>query len=451
MYIVNGQLTNEADNMKNTPALSIGLMSGTSMDGIDAALIETDGNFHIKELTHLSFSYPREVHFILKAAEYAVHKHSGNLKTLDQLPLNSYFLSYLTDRLALQMEESQLLLKEAELYLNATANCAFTIQGIELHSTQLHAQAVQKLLDCTNYPHEAIDVVGYHGQTLFHHPANHTSIQIGSGQLLANLTNISVVNDFRRQDVESGGQGAPFAPLFHQALAVRDNLFPLAVINCGGIANLSLIMGPSPSDVLGFDTGPGNGLIDLFVKQRTRSQELMDMDGRYGVKGNVQQIVLDQLYSHSILVEGMNYFDLPPPKSLDINEMRLIPELDTLSLQDGCATLEAFTADSIVHGLCQISPPKFLQIVLAGGGWNNPIILKELKSRVHKHLGLETVIKTADQIGWKSQALEAQIFAYLAVRSQRKLPISYPNITRVPKPLTGGTLSLPNKISEMYL
>ena len=201
-------------------------------------------------------------------------------------------------------------------------------------------------------------MIGYHGQTLFHSPANKISLQIGSGSQLAELTGITVINDFRSNDIHHGGQGAPFAPLYHQALAVRDKKYPLVVVNCGGIANISEITGPDENSLFGFDTGPGNGLIDRYVKQQTQGKEHMDLNGQYGVEGVVDETLLNLLYEKSLTVRGENFFQMSPPKSLDIGDLTLIPEINLLSLQDACATLEAFTADTIARSTSYFQQPQ---------------------------------------------------------------------------------------------
>jgi anhydro-N-acetylmuramic acid kinase len=234
--------------------------------------------------------------------------------------------------------------------------------------------------------------------------------------------------------------------LYHQAPAKRDNLIPLAVVNCGGIANITLIKNGEPESLVAFDTGPANGLIDRFIKQQTQGKECMDTDGKYGLQGMVNDEVLKLLFAEAIRKEGKNYFEMIPPKSLDINDMQLIPALHNLSLYDACATLEAFTAESIVKSLdlLKLEKSEIPQTwVLVGGGWNNPVILRELKSRLKKYCGDTVKIYKAAEVGWNSQALEAQIFAYLAVRSLLGLPLSYPGTTRVPQPLTGGVLYTP--------
>lgn len=399
--------------------LAIGLMSGTSMDGIDAAILETDGDFFIKTIDGISLQYDTEFKILLKAAEYAVRKKSGDLIAAKQ-----YFPEAIQTYL------------ETELKTSAyQAITKISFDNVVEHSTQLHATAVKQLLDKTGYSSKQVDVIGYHGQTLFHQPKNKITIQVGNGQQLADQTNITVVNDFRIADVLAGGQGAPLAPLYHQALAVRDNKIPIAVLNCGGIANITVVSGIQTTEMIGFDTGPGNGLIDRYIKQVTQGKETMDADGKYGLQGKVNQAVFEKLYE-----QLKNFIQAKPPKSLDIGDFELIPELNLLSLEDACATLEAFTADTIVKSLEHLPNSIPSLWVLAGGGWNNPVIYNELKIRLFQQLGSSVQIKLADEIGWSSQYMEAQIFAYLAVRCLQNKPISFPNTTQVLKPLTGGKI-----------
>ncbi len=427
--------------------VSIGLMSGTSMDGIDVAMLETDGQGHIKELGHTSLSYAHPFKILLKAAEYAVRQCEGDLNRA-----RAYYPRAIVDYLSGELKMSTTCLNHKLTQLTAylhgehAVTDAIHLDQVIQHSTQLHASAVQKLLQMTAYTPSQIDVVGYHGQTLFHRPSIGKTVQVGDGQALAEQLGIAVVNDFRRRDVAAGGQGAPFAPIYHQALAIRDNKIPVAVVNCGGIANMTLINSANESDLIGFDTGPGNGLIDRLIRQRTNGEEDMDADGKYGKQGTVNYTLLDMLYKKAIIKEGKNYFASYPPKSLDYGDMTLIPELDAaqLPLEDACKTLEAFTADTIVQSLKLSTTTLPEHWILAGGGWKNPVIREELEQRLQQKIGDTVTVQTADDAGWHSQALEAQIFAYLAVRSLKNLPISVPGTTRVPQPLSGGHAYMPS-------
>jgi anhydro-N-acetylmuramic acid kinase len=365
---------------------SIGLMSGTSMDGIDAALMETDGRQVINFKVGVSLSYDAEFKQLIREAELQVRAFKKNVASKEVIK----------------------------------------------KSTELHAEIVFALLKKVNLNPKDIDVIGYHGQSLYHNPAKKITIQVGDGQLLANLTGIKVINDFRKNDIANGGQGAPLAPLYHQALAAKLNMFPLAIVNCGGIANISLITGPGQLEVSGFDTGPGNVLIDRYIREKTSNKEFMDLDGKYGLLGKINQDILKKLS-----IQLANYLAKPAPKSLDPGDFYLIEELNNFSINDACATLEAFTAKCIVESLnSKLIPRKW---VLAGGGWNNPVITKYLKHYLAEEIE-DFEMNIADEVGMSSVYMEAEIFAYLAVRSLYKLPISLPSVTGCKTPTLGGKL-----------
>ena len=383
---------------------ALGLMSGTSMDGIDAGVILTDGSRYVKELGSHSLKYSADFKAQLRSAERAVLEAQGD------------------------MQRARSIFPE--------------LDKVVQESTLLHAQVAQELISKLGYTAAQIDLIGYHGQTLFHRPAAGITIQVGDGALLARTLGIPVVYDFRSNDVRHGGQGAPFAPLYHEALALQRGLVPAVFANCGGISNITVVTGVS-STLMAFDCGPGNALIDRFVLQR--SAGAMDLDGVFGLQGSVQDSVLKALCAKSLLLQdGSNYLDKTPPKSLDVNDLILIDEVRDLSLYDGCATLEAFTADCIVDSLTWVEQSGVTipnNWVLSGGGWNNPVTLRELQLRLGRRIGNSIKIQHADAIGWDGAALEAQIFAYLAVRSIAGLPLSVPGTTGVPEPLTGGVFA----------
>lgn len=416
--------------------LAIGLMSGTSMDGIDAALIETDGEFHVVSLGYSALAYDPSMRILLKGAEYTVRKCQGDMVKASARYLQG-LRAYLTELLKVPPGELDARMADLAGYLGEV----ISLERVIAHSTALHAQVVRQLLAETDRDASNIDVVGYHGQTLYHRPAEKISVIVGDADALSAALCIGVVSDFRRADVMAGGQGAPLAPLYHRALAVRDQRLPLAVVNCGGIANVTLIPHAEILDVVAFDTGPGNVLIDQFVGQRTGGAECMDKDGRYGLQGEVNPAVLAALYENVMVAAQRDYFDQRPPKSLDYGDMQLIAELDQLSLADGCATLAAFTADTIVQSLSLVDMATPRQWVLAGGGWKHPVICREFSSRLVDVLDDEVVIDQADEFGWLSQAIEAETFAYLAVRCLQKKPISMPKTTGVSVPLCGAVIS----------
>lgn len=426
-------------------AYSIGLMSGTSMDGIDAALLKTDGTPHsLERYDFVSLSYSKEFQTLLKASEFAVKTVLGDwTKACQHFP--EFLTQYLQTELKLPADEVKNMQQQLARYLQQEekTDAPLSLEGVVQHSTLLHARAVRRLLDKTGFQSKHISVIGYHGQTLYHQPLQKISVIVGEGQLLSDLLHIPVVNDFRSEDVNQGGQGAPFAPLYHQALAIQYNLLPLAVVNCGGIANLTHIPTAQPKDLIGFDTGPGNGLLDKLVRQRTQGKYSFDKDGQFAQKGRVHDLILSTLFEKSILKRGTSYFHLVPPKALDIGDLTLLPELEGLSLEDACRTLAAFTAESIVHSLKFLSQDWPTHWILVGGGWQNPVIYNEFKDRLSKKMATTPCIQLGDEAGWPSQAVEAQTFAYLAVRRLQDQPISYPNTTGVPQPLTGGKIWMP--------
>ena len=429
---------------KESVMLSIGLMSGTSMDGIDGSLMETDGNTMIYELGHASTAYAEEFKILLHATQFCIKQYQGQLTLAKQNYADLGIKAYLEQELGLSSIASNNTLTRLKNYSIHTMKSALTLDTVITHSTKLHAELVQILLEKYNSQQREIDVIGYHGQAMYHQPNQGLSLILGDGQLLADQLQLPVITDFRSRDLAAGGQGAPFAPIYHQALAARDGLLPAVVVNCGGIANLTLMINQNPEDLIGFDTGPGNGLIDRLVRLRTNGLEQIDEDGRYGMHGKVHQAMLDKLRRQSIIKEGSIYFDLIPPKSLDFGDLTLIEELNKLSLEDACATLEAFTAATIVDSLNLLDDKTIPSTwILAGGGWKNPVLKRELTQRLKQKLGSQIKVKEATYFGWNNQSLEAQIFAYFAVRSLQGKPLSVPGTTNVSKPTTGGRIFLP--------
>lgn len=412
-------------------------MSGTSMDGIDAALLATDGVALIDELANDAYHYTDIFHLLLKAAEFAVFECGGDCLQADvkfQVLLDRFLKS------KLNLNDAQVLstVDQMKAYLAEYHLKSLTLYSIIKVSTLLHVELIEKLLKKNNLKKNQIDVIGYHGQTLYHNPRKRMSVQVGDGVLLAKLTGIKVVNNFRQNDIDKGGQGAPLAPIYHQALAIRDKRLPLAVVNCGGISNITLIDGEKLTDLIAYDCGPGNGLLDRYLRLKTQGEVRMDLDGHYSKQGRVNEEVMKQLYQKSCLVDNLNYYDLKSPKSLDLNDLQLVPELETLSVEDACMTLASFTVHCIIDSLkfLEPRPPKHWQ--LCGGGWKNPSILNAFKQQAFKVLGEPIHI---DDTTWDTAALEAQAFAFLAVRRLYELPISAPGTTGVAMALTGGDIS----------
>lgn len=294
------------------------------------------------------------------------------------------------------------------------------VPEVEDRLTRFHAEAVKQLLAQANMKPEDVTAIGFHGQTIAHKPQQGITWQIGNGALLSNLTGINVVNDFRRNDVALGGQGAPLVPVFHLAVASQLEC-PAVLVNIGGIANITYVGdGQSPEKLWGFDTGPGNRLIDRWVEEK--SGLAYDAGGDLAMKGTVDEMALATLMLHP----GVS---APPPKSFDTADFDLSP-VAHLSVEDGAATLAAFTADAIARHAEYFSPsPR--QWLLCGGGRLNRAILERLKGQLQS-------VKTVDELGLDGDALEAYAFAYLAARSQQGLPITFPNTTGVSRAATGG-------------
>lgn len=362
---------------------AIGLMSGTSADGVDAALIRADATRVYEFGPELGHPYDPAFRQRLKACY-------GGKQPADE------------------------------------------IAAVERDLTERHAAAVRELLDRAGMKPAGIHVVGFHGQTIHHAPHQRRTWQIGDGALLANMTGIDVVNDFRSADVAAGGQGAPLVPVFHEALAAAlpaEVKRPIAILNIGGVANVTWIGSEESSGdatLLAFDTGPGNALIDDWA-QRHEGRPV-DLGGALARQGRIDEDVLAELLSHP-------FFDLPAPKSLDRNAFHSTLA-DRLSAADGAATLTAFTAASIARALYLFpSPPQHW--LVCGGGRHNPVLMEALEER------LEAPVRGVDKVGWNGDALEAQAFAYLALRSLEGLPLSFPTTTGVPRPMTGGRLHRP--------
>jgi anhydro-N-acetylmuramic acid kinase len=368
------------------PLVAIGLMSGTSQDGVDVALIDTDGEVVTRFGAAACRAYSDEERALLRRATAA-----------------AVDLSERSSRPGV--------LAEAEALV-----------------TKSHAEAVEAFMRTNGLAPSDIAVIGFHGQTLLHRPERGLTVQIGDGRALAARLGIPVVYDFRASDVAAGGQGAPLAPIYHRAL-VRglDAPAPVAVLNVGGVANVSFIDGDT---LIACDTGPGNALLDDFLRQRTG--EALDIDGRWGAKGIADEQALKRLLAHP-------FFSLPPPKSLDRNDFRqwVMPTLEGLSTDAGAATLTALTAAATAR-IVPLLPKPPLRWLVTGGGARNPTLMRRLAERL-----APATVETGQSAGWSIDALEAQAFAYMAVRSLRGLPLTFPGTTGAPAPLSGGVLARP--------
>ena len=298
-----------------------------------------------------------------------------------------------------------------------------TTAAAEQAVTEAHLAAVRRWSRETGMAPSTLDVVGFHGQTITHRPEKHFTWQVGDGAALAKALGVRVVNDLRGADVLAGGQGAPLVPIYHAAL-VRDLPRPLAVMNIGGVANVTWI--GADDTLLAFDTGPGNGPIDDWCAKRAGVR--FDKDGALAGSGKVDRPRLERFSEH-------RYFARKPPKSLDRGDFS-DSWADGLSAVDGAATLTYGTARAIALAARHFPAP-VTQWVIAGGGARNPTLLKAIAAETRGK------IVTADSLGWNGDALEAQAFGFLAVRSLRGLPLTFPGTTGAPRPLTGGRLNEP--------
>jgi len=361
----------------------LGMMSGTSLDGVDAALVETDG------------------------------ERLGRLGASLTVPLPSG----LRRRLRALMERAETLAADAPELVSAEAEL-----------TVLHAEAAKAVIARAGVAAGEVRAIGFHGQTLLHRPKARRTWQIGDARALAAATGLPVVHDFRSADVAAGGEGAPLVPLFHAALLCQAER-PIAVLNLGGVGNVTFLgLG---GELLAFDTGPGNALLDDWTLRHTG--HAYDSGGRLAASGRANEAVLERLLAHP-------YFARTPPKSLDRLDFREAAGqagLDRLAPADGAATLAAFTARAVAAALPHLpSPPR--RWVVCGGGRHNRAILRCLVEALGAPVG------TAEDEGWDGDAIEAQAFAFLAARSLRGLPLSLPGTTGVPRPMPGGRVVLPH-------
>jgi anhydro-N-acetylmuramic acid kinase len=370
---------------RRIPLRAIGLMSGTSLDGIDVALIETDG------VRVMSFG----------PTGYRPYS-----------------------------EAERALLREAlaagALLADRAARPGF-LSDAEAFVTGAHIEAVEAFITENGIDRTGIAVVGFHGQTVLHKPAARLTVQIGDGAAVARSLGIPVAYDFRQADVAAGGQGAPLVPIYHQAIARElDRPHPIVVLNIGGVANITYVDGGDP---VACDTGPGNALIDDFMRARTGAP--LDRNGDQAAKGRPDEAFVARVLDHP-------FFAAPCPKSLDRNAFAFAAiGLPDVPVSDGAATLSALTAASVARIVPHL-PAVPRSWIVAGGGSFNPTLMRMLAERLHP-----ATVETADRVGWSREALEAQAFGFLAVRALLGLPITFPKTSGAPQPLTGGVVVRP--------
>ena len=362
---------------------AIGLMSGTSLDGVDVALIETDGE-EVKRLGPTGYrSYSSEEQDILRRAL----ADSSNLKDRRARPG---------------------ILVDAEDIV-----------------TSAHKNAVEEFVFKNGIGKNDVAIVGFHGQTVLHRPSENLTVQIGNGPELAKQIAVPVAYDFRAADVAAGGEGAPLVPAYHRALARKLKVrAPIVIVNIGGVANVTYLDGDA--DPIAFDTGPGNAPIDDLML--ARAGQRADFEGSFASRGRIDEEILQR-------VLGDPFFSRKPPKSLDRATFAKF-SLESLSNEDAAATATAIVAGSIANAL-KLLPKKPSTVVAVGGGAKNPTLMSMLQG----HIG--TPITSASDVGWEVDAMEAQAFAYLAVRTLKGLPLTFPTTTGVKKPLSGGVIAKP--------
>lgn len=369
---------------------ALGLMSGTSLDGVDVALIRTDGRSFVEPIASSYMPYQPDLKAKIRAC-------FGRTEADDET------------------------------------------RDAEREVTLAHADAVRFFMDKEEWETGQIDVIGFHGQTITHKPKEGFTWQLGDGALLARETGINVVNDFRVADVGAGGEGAPLIPLFHQALARAKNVeFPCVVLNIGGVANVTWI-GERQDDILAFDTGPGNALMDDLMFSAFGQE--FDFNGEKAKSGTPRADMVARWMAH-------DYLNRKPPKSLDRgflpqkDETRTNADLNVFDVQniwdlkpeDALATLGLFTVDAILAAEAHFPAP-VKQWYVCGGGRHNNYLMDTLKEKI----GVK--VDPIDALNYNGDAIEAEGFAYLAARHLQNLPLSLPTTTGVRAPQTGGKFS----------
>lgn len=368
---------------------AIGLMSGTSMDGIDLAELVTDGEGHVERVAFHAIAYDAAFRRRLEASLEAAKA----IESRDDRPGD--------------------------------------LADLEREITLRHAAAVEDFLTRTGRERSAIDVIGFHGQTVIHRPKEGYTVQLGDGKLLANALRMPVVHDMRAQDMAHGGQGAPLVPVYHRALVEslpesHRGKLPVAFVNIGGIANVTYV--GAEGELVAFDCGPGNTLIDQWVSRHAGIP--YDSGGAIASEGRVVPALAGRYLGHP-------FFTASERQSLDRGDFA-VPEDGAAGLEDGARTLAYVTASGIAAAQRHF-PEKPKLWILTGGGRLNRMIVEDLTVAT-RHSG---EVAIADDLGLNGDTMEAEAWAYLAVRSLRGLPLTFPGTTGVSKPVSGGVLNKP--------
>ena len=377
--------------MKKKVFIALGLMTGTSMDGVDLSLIRSDG---FTEFTSI---------------------------------LNSFveFDKDLQDKL-LNLRDKLSTVEDLNTYLSE-------IESLEREITIFHCEIINNVL---KEKIDKVDLIGFHGQTIFHDSNQRISKQLGDGMLLSQLTKKIVINNFRNQDLKNGGQGAPLTPVFHNLIcnSIYNNFkihFPINIINIGGITNITQVPNHNlnNSNLYAYDIGPGNNLIDEWI--RRNSKKKFDDNGNLAKIGKVNDLIFNQA------IDNFDFMSFE--KSLDVKDFDL-SFVKGLSLEDGCATLTKFTAFLISKGIESVNKKNNLKPeinLISGGGRKNSFLLKNIKDSL---LTSNQLIENIDNYNFDGDFVESQAFGYLAIRTYLDLPISFPNTTRCNTETVGGQI-----------
>jgi anhydro-N-acetylmuramic acid kinase len=357
---------------------ALGVISGTSMDGIDVALVETDGRMDVRPGAGATYPYPDHVRTAL--------------------------LGLIADPVRAERAE---------------------VPALEAAVTRAHGDAIEQFLREREIAAGTLDLIGLHGQTVFHAPQRRITRQLGNGGEIAARFSVPTVFRFRHADVDAGGEGAPLVPLYHQALAANLQK-PLMILNLGGVGNVTYL--GERDEVIAFDTGPASAMLDDFVRRRLGVA--FDAGGEIAASGRADPELVARYMRHP-------YFERPAPKSLDRNAFHAdAVAIEDLSDADGAATLAEFTVQATVAALRHV-PHAPLRWLVTGGGRHNAHFMRRLAAE------LRVPIDPVEAVGWDGDFLEAQCFGYLAVRSRLRLPLSLPTTTGVPEPMTGGAMAEP--------
>ena len=376
--------------MKPKLYTSIGLMSGTSMDGVDISIIQSDGQYQFYNILDDYFEYD------------------------------------------INLQERLIRLRNLILNENDLHKYSKELRNLERKITVFHAEKINQVL----LKHKTeVDLIGFHGQTIFHNPQKKITKQLGDGKLLSQLLKKKVVYDFRQKDILNNGQGAPLTPIFHYLLSNIINKkyktgFPIGFINIGGITNLTKIKSNSKNikeNILAFDIGPGNCLIDDWV--RKNSNKKFDEDGNISKGGKIDQLITNQVID--------NFNTDTYSQSLDIKDFDN-SFARGLSFENGCSTITNFTGYLIAKGIESVSAKTKIKYLISGGGRKNSYLVECIKNNLNDNKNI--LFDNIDKYGFNGDYIESQAFGYLAIRSLLNLPISFPSTTGCTQPVVGGVL-----------